>query len=85
MKFYKFLLLGSALLFASGCGTNANKGAALTVDNASTYIQPMNENEGNGNFDAATKTITFHLYPNSTAGKLFSSDITGFKRLCHLT
>lgn len=75
MKFYKCLVLGAAMLFATGCATN--QGVALTVSNASTYIEPMVENTGNANFDAPSKKVTFHLYSNSASGKLFSSDIKG--------
>ena len=73
MKLLKTLLLTSSILLMSGCGTN--QGAALTVDNATTYLEPLQENEGNANFDATN--VYFNIYPNSTAGKLFSSDIKG--------
>lgn len=75
MKFYKCLVLGAAMLFATGCTTN--QGVALTVDNASTYIEPLVENTGNADFDASSKTIKVHLYPSVAQGKLFSSDIKG--------
>ena len=73
MKLHKSLLLASSLFMLIGC--NANQGAALSVDNANTYLEPLVENEGNGNFDAAT--VSFRINPNVHAGKLFSPDIKG--------
>jgi hypothetical protein len=69
------MALCSALLLA-GC-TNSNQGAALTVENAASYIDlgRMSDNELNANFTGTT--ITFSLYPNPAKGKLFSSDIKG--------
>ena len=46
MKLHKSLLLASSLFMLIGC--NANQGAALSVDNANTYLEPLVENEGNG-------------------------------------
>jgi hypothetical protein len=69
------MALCSALLLA-GC-TNSNQGAALTVENAASYIDldRMSDNELNANFTGTT--ITFSLSPNPAKGKLFSSDIKG--------
>ena len=73
MKFFKSLMLACSLFAFSACTTN--QGIALTVENASTYLKALNEGEGNANF--TKEEITFYIYPNSTAGKLFSPDIKG--------
>lgn len=78
MKLLKSLFLVSALFAISAC--NTQQGAKLTVENASTYLEPLKENVGNANFDAST--ISFNIYPSQEAGKLFSSDIKG---KCNLT
>ena len=73
MKHMKPLLLVCSLFALAGCTTN--QGAALTVDNASTYIEPLKEDVLNASYD--TTKVSFSLAPNATAGKLFSPDIQG--------
>ncbi len=74
MKLIKpFVLLSSALLIA-GCVNNA-KGAELTLKNANEYLASLKEGEMNGNYIKGK--VTFHIYPNSGKGKLFSPDIKG--------
>ena len=73
MKLTKtFVVLCSAFLL-TGC--TGNEGAALSVENASQYLQPLEENVGNANY--SNGTVTFSIYPNVQTGKLFSSDIKG--------
>lgn len=72
MKLYKSIVLVSSLFLVTGC---ANKGAELNLDNASQYLEPLKENEGNANFNETT--VTFHINSNVETGKLFSNDIRG--------
>lgn len=72
MKLYKSIVLVSSLFLVTGC---ANQGAELNLDNASQYLEPLKENEGNANFNETT--VTFHINSNAETGKLFSNDIRG--------
>lgn len=72
MKLLKSIVLLSSVFLVAGC---VNQGAKLNVENAKEYLEPLKENEGNGNFDSSK--ITFHISPSSAKGKLFSSDIKG--------
>ena len=72
MKLYKSIVLVSSLFLVTGC---TNQGAELNLDNASQYLEPLKENEGNANFNETT--VTFHINSNAETGKLFSNDIRG--------
>ncbi len=72
MKLYKSIVLVGSLFLVTGC---ANQGAELNLDNASRYLEPLKENEGNADFNETT--VTFHINSNVETGKLFSKDIRG--------
>ncbi len=76
MRLSKTIMAMCSALLLAGC-TNSNQGAALTVENAASYIDlgRMSDKELNGNFTGTL--ISFSLYPNPAKGKLFSSDIKG--------
>ena len=74
MKLNSLLLFACSAFMFAGC-SSSNQGAALTVENAPEYIQPLEEGVLNASYQG--NTVTFRLYPNSNKGKLFSSDISG--------
>lgn len=76
MRLSKTIMAMCSALLLAGC-TNSNQGAALTVENAASYIDldKMSDKELNASFTGTT--ITFSLSPNPAKGKLFSSDIKG--------
>ena len=74
MKLIKPFALLSSMLLIAGCANTA-QGAKLTVENAKEYLAPFVEGTLNGNY--IDGKVTFHIYPNSQKGKLFSPDIKG--------
>ena len=75
MRLSKTIMAMCSALLLAGC-TNSNQGAALTVENAASYIDlDKSDKELNASFKGTL--VTFSLSPNPAKGKLFSSDIKG--------
>lgn len=75
MKLGKSLLAMCSAFILAGCTTS--QGAELTVENASTYLAPLQETVLNASFNTDAKTVSFTIEANPVSGKLFSSDIKG--------